>query len=93
MQTVQGVVSSNVKYAAYVEFGTRAHWAPLAPLVYWVRRKFGLKGDALFASAKGLQKKISVHGTKGQRYLQKAFDSNLAKIIHIFEKVADDAVK
>lgn len=93
MWTVQGVVGSNVKYAPFVEFGTRPHYPPLAPILFWVRRKFRLKGDALFAVARGVQRKIGRSGTKAVRYLQRAFEDNKEKIVRIFEKAVDDAVK
>ena len=32
-------VGTPLEYGAYVEFGTRPHWAPIDPLIRWVERK------------------------------------------------------
>lgn len=71
-EIVKGVVGSNVKYAPYVELGTRPHWPPLAALEVWARRHH--------TSAFLVARAISIRGTPAVMYLQKAFDANKDKI-------------
>lgn len=60
---VRGGVGSSLSYAAAVEFGSKPHWAPLAPLQDWVERKLGLSGEEAEGMARGIQFKIAAHGT------------------------------
>ena len=39
-----GIVGTNVEYAPYIEFGTSAHFPPVAALEEWAQRKFRKKG-------------------------------------------------
>jgi len=75
---VIGVVGSNVKYAPYMEFGTRPHWPPLAAVEVWARRH----GMSAYLVARS----IAMKGTKARRYLQRAFESNKDKMIARFRK-------
>jgi hypothetical protein len=36
---IEGIIGSNLKYAAGVELGTKPHWAPLSAILGWVHRK------------------------------------------------------
>lgn len=60
---VQGVVGSALNYAEAVELGTRPHMPPVAPLIDWVRQKFGLKGDDARAAAWRVARRIAQRGT------------------------------
>lgn len=62
-------IGPSVDYAPFVQFPTRPHWAPIAPLKRWVRRKFG--GDERDAYA--VQWKIRNEGTDGQDFLTGPF--------------------
>ena len=79
-EAVLGVVGSNVKYAPFMELGTRPHFPPPAALVPWVHRKFGLSGGAAYRVAFLVARKISERGLAPRRYLQKAFDDNQTQI-------------
>jgi hypothetical protein len=59
-----GVVYSDSKYAPYVEFGTRPHWPPIAPLEDWARRH-GMPPGSGFLIARA----ISIRGTRPQPHL------------------------
>lgn len=62
---ISTVVKPGVHYAVFVHEGTRPHWAPLAPLETWVRRKLRIKGDSeVTGVAKQIQYKISQKGTR-----------------------------
>lgn len=75
---VRGAVGSPVAYAPYVEYGTRPHWPPLAPLEAWARRKFTLgSGAEATKEARSIARRvafaISKRGTKAARMLRHAF--------------------
>lgn len=73
--TVKGIVGSNVKYAPYVELGTKPHFPPLDALQTWAARR-GM-------SAYQVARAIAARGTKAVRYLQRAVESNEKKIMDI----------
>ncbi len=92
LETV-GIVGSNVKYAPFVEYPTRPHYPPIAPLIMWVRRKFGLAGRAMISAAYGVQRAIGKRGTKGILFLTHAFESSTNKIIQIFDRAVKKATE
>ena len=70
---VEGVVGSNVKYAPYVELGTRPHWPPPGALATWARRH----GIDEFL----VQRAIGRRGTKAVEFLKRAFEDNSERIV------------
>jgi hypothetical protein len=78
-------VGPGVSYSVFVHEGTRPHYAPLSPLVEWVKKKglsgvFSVKtkrrlGSAKtrqqqdIAAAKAVQSKIAKFGTRAQPFL------------------------
>ena len=64
---VVGIVGSNVKYAPFVELGTRAHFVPAQYIGRWARRH-GLPEGGLVVSG------------KAQPFLQPAFEENAERI-------------
>ena len=56
-----GQVGTNKNYSTFVEYGTRAHWPPIAPLEEWARRHGMPKGTGFL-----IARKISRVGTKAQ---------------------------
>lgn len=74
-------VGSGLHYAPHVEYGTKPHWPPRAPIREWVwrnRRKFGVTGGGKTAQAEVdritflVQRAIARRGTKGRKYLRRA---------------------
>jgi len=62
---VIGLLGSLVPYAEPVEYGSRPHWPPLAPLELWVRRKLGVPAAQVKSVAYLVARKISRVGTQG----------------------------
>jgi len=81
-ETVEGVVGSNVKYAPFMELGTKPFWPPISALETWARRH----GTTAFVVALAIARR----GLKPRLYLQKAVESN-AKLI--FEAIRDSVYK
>lgn len=84
-RNVRGVVGSNVIYSAAVELGSKPHFPPVRALETWARRK----GLNAWAVAKGIAKR----GTKAQRYLQRAFESNRARVVALIEQAVRGIVR
>lgn len=84
-RVLQGVVGSVVKYAPYVETGTRPHMPPPAALQTWARRH----GTSAWAVALA----IRARGTKGHRYLQRAVDANRERIFRLFDEAVGRMVR
>lgn len=76
-KSVEGVVGSNVKYAAPQELGTKAYWPPLRALEVWARRH----GTTAYAVAKG----IAARGIRAKKYLQGAVETNRDKVQALIE--------
>ena len=80
--TVLGRLYNPLPYAAAIEFGTKPHWAPLDPIVDWVRAKLDVKDDdeALHV-AKLIQYKIAHKGTRAQSPARRALETALDTIV------------
>ncbi len=82
-----GKIGTNVKYAPFVEFGTRPHWPPPGALQPWARRHGfppGPEGDFLVRRA------IARHGTRAQPYLIPALEESMGDIRRFLDKMADE---
>jgi HK97 gp10 family phage protein len=72
---VVGIVGSNVKYAPFVELGTRRHFVPGRYIGGWAQRHGMFKG----AKSVSINFGIMVSG-KAQPFLQPAFEENAERI-------------
>jgi len=78
--TITGVVGSNVKYAPYVELGTRPHFVPAKYIGRWAERHgLGFRG-------------VNVSG-KALKFLRRAFDDNKTRIVKLFETAVGRIVR
>ncbi len=66
-------IGTNVKYAPFVEFGTRPHTPPIEPIQEWADRK-GADAGAVWMS-------IRKHGTKPHPFLRPAFSEKVGNLI------------
>lgn len=65
------VVENTAPQAVWMEYGTRPHWAPIAPLLAWATRKArGGNIRSVYALAKGAQKSIAARGTAPRHFWQ-----------------------
>ncbi len=63
-------VGTSVKYAAYIQFGTRPHYPPIQPLKKWVRRKLNAEESVAYA----VQRKIGAKGTEPNPFVDRAIE-------------------
>ena len=85
---VLGVVGIASPVGAFVELGTRPHWAPIAPLVHWVETVLGITGVETFGIAKAIQRKIAREGTKARPLFAEALARHEAAMVRMFEDAA-----
>jgi HK97 gp10 family phage protein len=69
----------------YVEFGTRPHFPPLAPIRAWARRH-GIE-KAAFAIAR----KIARVGTRAQPFMRPALDKVMPRIRQLIDQITRNA--
>jgi len=62
-------LSDGVEYGVYVEYGTKPHYVPIAPLMGWSGRVLGDK-NAGYA----IRANIAKYGTPAQPFFRPAFD-------------------
>lgn len=87
--TMAGAGVSTREYVAHVEWGTRPHWPPLAPLKLWAARKFGDENIGRL-----VQFKIARKGTQGAHMFQRAWDEGgREKVTRIWQRVPVKALK
>jgi HK97 gp10 family phage protein len=83
--TVLGVVGSNVKYAPFMEMGTKPFWPKVDALQPWARRH----GMSAFLVARAIARR----GLKPRKYLQRAFEDNVHGIYKLIQRSVDRAIK
>jgi hypothetical protein len=78
-------VFSDAPHFPFIEYGTRAHFPPIAPLVTWATRKFGVDEDEARAIAWAVALKIAKEGiaprhffAKGMARMHAIVDSEIA---------------
>lgn len=80
----KGVIFTDVKYAPYVEFGTKPHVITPKNKKFLV---FKSGGRTVFA------KKVNHPGTRAYNYMRDAFEENKPKIAKIYDQLALKVVK
>ena len=81
---IEGAVGSPLKYAPFVELGTRPHFPPLSALQVWARRHG--------VSARAVQLAIGRRGTKANEFLKGALENNTNEIYRTFDDYVKDLV-
>lgn len=92
-QNVQGIVGTPAKYGEAVELGTRPHFPPVAPILFWVKKQLGLTGKEAVSVAHAIVRKIGKKGTNATPFFLYAVTRNEAKVIRILEQIPADIIK
>lgn len=77
----RAIIGTPVEYAAFVEFGTRPHWPPVAALQPWARRH-GFPNAFLVARA------IARRGTRAHPFMGPALAHSKARITALVGEMA-----
>lgn len=72
LKRTSGEVVVDSKYGAAIEFGTRPHFPPVAPLEAWAKRKLGRSGLGFVVA-----RKIAQKGTKAQPFFNPAINDSI----------------
>lgn len=88
-----GIVATPAVYGAPLEYGTKPHFPPIAPIQFWVEKRLGLSGKDAQSAAYCIARAISRRGTKGYLMFNKAFDANEDAVIRILEQIPADIIK
>lgn len=77
-----GTVVVDAPHAAFIEYGTRPHRPPLAPIFRWVMRKLQPESEqAGWAIARAIAAKIELEGTEPRHFMLKAMKKVAAEIL------------
>lgn len=80
-------------YAPGVELGTAPHYVPFKDLRYWAKRKFSVDIKRAAAIARVVQRNIQTRGTKGQHFMQAAFEGTKGKVDRIFDSLGKELIR
>ena len=92
-ESVWGMVGTPAIYGAAIEYGTKPHYPPVAPILFWVEKILGLSGKEAKSVAFLIARKISKKGTYGTHMFQYGFERNKSKVIGILKQIPEDIVK
>jgi len=83
----RGVMRVGERYGAAVEYGSRPHFPPVAPIERWAQTKLGVAGIGFI-----IARKIARKGTKAQPYVEPAF-KNAGYVGQYFRDAVDRMVQ
>jgi hypothetical protein len=92
-ESAWGMVGTPALYGEPVEYGTRAHFPPVSPILFWVQKKLGLAGKEAKSAAFCIARAIARRGTKGAKMFRGGFEMNEDRVIAILERIPEDIVK
>ena len=92
-EPVRGFVGTPAIYGEAVEMGTKPHFPPVAPILFWVEKKLGLSGKEAVSVAHAIVRKISKKGTYGKYMFKYGLERNRAKVVGILKKIPDDIIR
>jgi hypothetical protein len=87
------ILGNHAPHAPIIEYGARAHWAPIAPLLAWAKRVLQDPSQPpnysshVWGLAKYVQKKIATYDTKPKAVLQNALPEIIANIKQEFNRI------
>lgn len=91
--SIWGIVATPAAYGEPLEFGSRPHFPPIAPIRFWVEKKLRLSGAEAKSAAFCIARAISRRGTKGAKMFGTGFESNESAVVAILNRIPDDIVK
>jgi len=88
---IKGEVMNLKEYAIVVEKGRKAspNMAPIDPLAYWFRRKYGLSQEASVKAAWGLAINLKSRDIEPVKMLEKGFKAAEPTVRRAFDKVPE----
>lgn len=68
-------VATDVRYAPFVEYGTRPHYPNYQSIYVWVGQKLGIHGKSQSQVAWAVVNKIAQKGTEARNYFKDAYEN------------------
>lgn len=75
------VIGTNAPHAKWIEKGRGPGFPPLAPILYWVQRKLGIRDKTAKSVAFLIARKIARVGFKAQPFLGPAYDRAIPRFM------------
>lgn len=91
--SVRGLISTPASYGESVELGTRPHFPPVAPILFWVEKKLGLEGKEAKSAAFGIVRAISKRGTKGAKMFKKGVKEHKAAVLSLLNQIPEEIIR
>jgi len=88
-----GLVGTPAIYGESLEYGTKPHFPPIAPIKFWVEKKLGLSGKEAQSAAFCIARAISKRGTKARNMFGLGFEQNEDRVLAILEQIPGDIVQ
>ena len=86
-KSVEGRLGTNVVYALPVEFGSRPHWPPRAPIEFWVKRKLRVPAHQVRPVAFLVARKIARRGTPAKEMFRRGLEESRQQLARIFDQL------
>ena len=90
---VYGQFGTPAVYGEPLEYGTKPHFPPVAPIQHWVEKKLGISGSEARGVAFCIARAISKRGTPGVHMFEKGFAQSEAQIMRILNQIPDDIIR
>lgn len=93
---LEGEVGATAAHAPYVEFGTRPHRPPFAPIFEWAwlkRHDFGIPDEAVYPFAKAVCNAIARYGTKERRPFRDTIEANEKTLNDLILKAIEEVAR
>lgn len=89
----KGIFGTPLAHGEPVEYGTKPHFPPIAPLQHWVEKILGLEGKKARSVAFAIAIIRSRSSRLGVHMVDKGFTENEARILEILKRIPDDIIK
>ncbi|MBI3320018.1 MAG: HK97 gp10 family phage protein [Candidatus Omnitrophica bacterium] len=86
-KSVEGRLGTNVVYAMPVEFGSRPHWPPRAPIEFWVKRKLRVPAHQVRPVAFLVARKIARRGTPAKEMFRTGLEESRQQLAKLFDQL------
>lgn len=84
VESLTGTISAPTHYAPFIEYGTRPHTPPMAPIRRWALRK-GMMPGAVWAA-------IRKRGTRAHPFMRPAFEEKREGVVETLRQALQDFV-
>lgn len=92
-EPVRGIDGTPAIYGESIEHGTKPHFPPVKPILFWVEKRLGLSGKEALSVACAIVRKIGKKGTYGTYMFKYGMERNRAKVIRMLKQIPADIIR